>query len=100
MVYLGINSAFVRFTTERDIHYCSCTCFDFGRFKAIYLMFRLQIIKTKCTFTSVYIRFQNDKSLVTLTIYSTKRISLVQPFSSTPDVLGPFFDIHEENQIS
>jgi hypothetical protein len=45
-------------------------------------------------FTSDIIRFQNDKADTDNLLQ--KRISLVQPFSSTPDVLGPFFDIHEE----
>ncbi|SEA74688.1 Phosphoglycerol transferase MdoB [Flavobacterium gillisiae] len=99
MVYLGINSAFVRFTTEKGIYITAAVLvLILGGLKLSIPDVSASNYQNKMYFfTSDIIRFQNDKSLTdTDNLFYKKEYPLVQPFSSTPDVLGPFFEIHEE----
>ena len=99
MLYLGINSAFVKFTTEKGIYMTAgVLVIVLGGLKLLLPQVSDSNYQNKMYFfTTDIIRVQNDKSLTDIdNLFYKKEYPLVQPFKSTKDVLAPFFEIHEE----
>jgi phosphoglycerol transferase MdoB-like AlkP superfamily enzyme len=99
MIYLVINGILIKFTTEKGIYITTALLILFlGGLKLFIPDISASNYQNKMYFfTSDIIRVQNEKSLTnTENLFYKKEYPLVQPFNSTPDVLGPFFEIHEE----
>lgn len=99
LLYLGINNLFVNYGNPKIAYIISgISILILGAIKFGLPNVSDSSYQNKLSFfVSDIFRFQNDKNAFNADdLFYKKEYPLLQPFSSSPDVLAPFFEIHEE----
>tara|TARA_R110000868_G_scaffold401085_1_gene676388 strand:+ start:4221 stop:6650 length:2430 start_codon:yes stop_codon:yes gene_type:complete len=99
LLYLGINNLFVSYGNPKIIYIISgISIVILGGLKLGISEVSDSSYQNKLSFFATDIfRFQSDKNAFNAdNLFYKKEYPLVQPFESSPDVLAPFFEIHEE----
>ncbi|WP_369752297.1 sulfatase-like hydrolase/transferase [Flavobacterium sp. WC2409] len=99
LLYLGINNLLVSYGNPKIIYIISgISILILGGLKLGVSEASDSTYQNKLSFfvSDIY-RFQTDKNAFNAdNLFYKKEYPLVQPFESSPDVLAPFFEIHEE----
>ena len=98
-LYLGINNLFVSHGNPKNIYIISgVSILILGTLKwSIPEVTNSSYQNELSFFASDIYRFQTDKNAFNVDLlFYKKEYPLVQPFETSPDVLSPFFEIHEE----